>query len=120
MSTDYGIFCFDCNDAYIIDDMRDGKVALELIENAGILGTLYGRFTVCYDFEVLINYRCRLDLSYFAKHAGHRLDAIDEYYGRYPGCHKKYQHEGEKLPSYCCLKINHVQPCSDERVKLFT
>ena len=106
MSTDYGVYCMNCKDAYIIDNLRDPKCALDCVTNATKLGLLSKQFDFA-DIEVRISYNNRIDLSFFELHHTHKLEVIDEYGRFWPNCNKKIE-----LHHWCTLKAGHIEECS--------
>ena len=84
MSTDYGVYCIDCNDKYIIEDNHHIEFGRLLVRLAPKLAAFYptlnelrdGAFGS--DVFLRVPYE-NIDLSYFAKHEGHNLIACNEY-----------------------------------------
>ena len=83
MSTSYDIVCTDCRESWNPEHgMRRERVMEGLVEMAPQLAALYQSLTTNEnfdpDYELSISFQY-VDLSFFSKHAGHRLKVIDEY-----------------------------------------
>lgn len=115
MSNHWDILCLDCNEEHGFDSSNHADDAMRAIVRAApalaafaATEALLGETLV--DVEVTCS-KGRLRTAWFAKHAGHRLAAVDEY-GRVDGtCGKRLECECGR-GHYCKRDKDHDGDCS--------
>ena len=100
MSTDWDVYCLDCDDSLGLDGTKkavsilidDGPALSQLFESFGRLSSL--------DIEVSV-YGRPIVLSWFGKHGKHRLIAKDEYGHLDDECGARFKCGHCFVDSYC-------------------
>lgn len=114
MSCDWDIRCLDCGVSHGFEDANNrDDLMLLLIEHAVAIAALVPLLAdPCADIALTGDYRHRINASWFAKHATHRLRPIDEYGVLLGQCRKRVACCACGSAPHCVLAYEHAGACT--------
>lgn len=125
MSCDYDVYCVDCDSHHeFYDANHEDKLMLEVIKHRDAFAALAPVFEAFAKSKLYSELRFSLQgdryavsPQWFAKHAGHTLEVIDEYGRLLKNCYKFVQCKECPAQHNCLLLRDHEGPCSPRAPK---
>lgn len=115
MSTDWDVYCADCNKTHGFDDANHCDVVMmNICAHADVLADLAPLVKISgHDIRVETPWGA-IDCAWFAEHRGHRLRPRDEYGGFLDQCHVYVACGACGTNGRCTLQSLHSGDCSVE------
>lgn len=109
MSTDYGPYCVDCKEGFVIDNQRWPPDVAALTKAMQPIAKVLLE-SLPEEYRVSRWYDGPVDLAWFAKHADHNVVVWDEYGRIHPDCSERVACECCGSWYYCALQKGHEGP----------